>query len=104
MRDRKFVISSSSAQTQTHSWQSGVRQYLLGDLSNRGDGGAVQVFVVLARFDEQVVLDVSLHLLAARYEVVVTPVHFVVTSRSSCIWQSLMFYSHYKWYKYRVLF
>ena len=53
-------------------------RYLLGHLADRGHAGAVQVVVVLARLDEQVVLDVTLHLLPRLDEVVVAPVVLVL--------------------------
>lgn len=56
--------------------------YLLRYLSDGRDRGSVQIVVVLSSFDEQVVLNVALHLLATCYEVVVTTVNFVIASRS----------------------
>ena len=51
------------------------------DVDHRLHGGAVEVFVVLAGLDEEVALDVALHLLHRGHKVVVAPVHLVLAPR-----------------------
>ena len=51
-----------------------------GDVDHRLYGGAVEVVVVLSGLDEEVRLDVALHLLHGGHEVVVAPVHLVVAT------------------------
>lgn len=55
--------------------------YVFGHFAYGLHAGAVEVVVVLARLDELMLLDVSLHLLSRHHEMVVAPIHFVVPLR-----------------------
>ena len=55
-----------------------VTAYLEGDVFDGLDAGPVEVVVVLPRLDEEMRLDVGLHLLDAGDEVVVPLVHLVL--------------------------
>lgn len=55
--------------------------YIFCHLAYRLHAGAVEMVVVLARLDELMLLDVSLHLLSRHHEMVITAVHFVVPLR-----------------------
>lgn len=52
---------------------------LLRHLAHTRHRSAIQIVIVLASLDEQVVLDVPLHLLPRRHKVVVPTVHLVVS-------------------------
>ena len=60
--------------------------YLLCHLDNWRDASPVQVAIVLASFDEQVVVNVILHLFTWSYEMVVPAINFIVASWSRCVY------------------
>lgn len=57
--------------------------YLFCNFPNGSDGRAVQVVVILAGFDEQVILNVRLHLFPGGDKVIVPVIHLVISFRSS---------------------
>ena len=62
-----------------------VTAYLEGDVFDGLDAGPVEVVVVLPRLDEEVRLDVGLHLLDAGDKVVVSAVHLVLPARPGSV-------------------
>lgn len=64
------------------------QSYLLRDLSHWLYAGSVQVAVVLAGLDEQMVLDVLFHLFPRRYKVVIAVVDFIFALRPRGIWKT----------------
>lgn len=76
---RKYVVFSHGCTCDTKS-------YFFGHFAYGLHAGAVEVVVVLARLDELVLLDVSLHLLSRHHEMVIAAVHFVVALRPRRIW------------------
>ena len=58
---------------------------LIGYLLHSLDTGAIEVVLVPSGFNEQVGLDVPLHLLHAGHKVVVPPVHLPITRLTSCV-------------------
>lgn len=48
---------------------------------HRLHAGAIQIVIVLARFNELVLLDVLLHLLPGGHKVVVPPIHLILPLR-----------------------
>lgn len=59
--------------------------HLFGDFSNGRHGGSVKIVIVLSSFYEQMVLDIPLHLLPGRHEMVIPSIHFVFSSTPRCI-------------------
>ena len=59
--------------------------HLIGYLLHSLDTGAIEIVLVPSGLDEQVGLDVPLHLLHAGHKVVVPPVHLPLTRLTSCV-------------------
>ena len=59
-----------------------LKAHLKGNILHRLNRRPIQVVVVLAGFNKQVSLNVSLHLLDARHEVIISPVHLILSLRS----------------------
>jgi len=67
--------------------KTGIKTYLLSNLLDRLNAGAIQVVAVLPSLDKHVVLNVVLHLFAGN-EVVVSAVHLVLARRTCGIYAS----------------
>lgn len=59
-----------------------LKAHLKGNILDRLNRRPIQVVVVLAGFYKQVSLNVSLHLLDARHEVIISPIHLILPLRS----------------------
>lgn len=59
--------------------------YLLGHLPHGPDTCPIEVVVVLAGFNEPVILDVFLHLFSRHHKVVISPIHLIISFRSGGI-------------------
>lgn len=66
-----------------------VKSHLLGNLSHARYWGSIKIVVILSSFDEQMILDITFHLLTWWNKVVVTSVDFVFTLGSSGIYLTI---------------
>ena len=67
------------------------KNYLFGNFSNGRYGRAVEVLVILASLDKEVVLDVGFHLLPRRHKMIIPLVDLVVPFRPGRICQAHSF-------------
>lgn len=61
--------------------------HLLSNFSNAGNGCSIEIVIVLASFNEQMILNVALHLLAGCNKVIVSAISFVFTFGSCSVYE-----------------